>query len=279
MAGKYLADEITYRGPIPDDILTTGVKGKLYSLYDPLETFDRETHHPLDNNQLLRHILKNTDIDVLLKTLGNAFFPRQITVGASPLITPLIEPNRYPRGYILINPNQTVSGVVTTVTVFPAATVFPVGVTNSASINVEGHRTARFFLNITEATAGPLTVDAQSQDPISGNWTTVQADIFGGVVAVGTYYATIGEIGVDQNMRLQVTVAGDTMTGSIAGILKEAFGSTIAGPTVFLGNADVNTTIGYPLLAGQRETIYLKENTPLFGIAVAATDLRLFELQ
>jgi hypothetical protein len=280
MPGKYLADEISFRGPIPDDILGVGIRGKLYSLYDPLETFDRETGKQLDNNQLLRHLLKNTDIDILLKTLGNAFFPRQITVAASPTRTPIIEPNRYPRGYILINPNTTVSGVVTTVTVFPAGTVFPVGTTLSASINVEGHRTARFFLDVTEVSAGPVEINLQTQDPVTGNWATAQTDIFAGAGgALGTFYATVGEIGVDQNMRLQVIVAGDSMTASIGAILKEAFGSTIAGPTVFLGNADVNTTIGYPLLSGQRETIYLRENTPLFGIAVAATDLRLFELQ
>lgn len=278
MPGKFLADEITFRGPIPEDILGVGVRGKLFSLYDPLETIDRESGKQMDNNQLLRHLLKNTDIEILLRTLGTAFFPRQITVGTTR--TRIIAPNRYPRGYILINPNTTVSGVVTTVTVFPAGTVFPVGTTNSASINVAAHRTARFFLNITETSAGPVSVNLQTQDPVTGNWATAQSDIFAGAGAVaGTFYATVGEIGVDENMRLQVVVAGDSMTASIGAVLKEAFGSTIAGPTIFLGNEDVNTTVGFPLLSGQRETLYLRENTPLFGIAVTATDMRLFELQ
>lgn len=277
MAGKYLDTEIAFRGPIPEDILSTGIKGRTTSWYDPYDARDRETNRQLDNNQLLSYILKNTDIDILLRTLGNAFFPRQITVGTTPTL--LIRPNRTPRGYIFVNPNTTVSGVVTAVTVFPAGTVFLVGSVNSASINVAGHGGAAFILNITEATAGPMTVDLQTQDPISGNWATAQSDIFGGVVAIGTYYANVGGNGIDQNARLVVTVAGDTMTGSIAAILKPQLAGTVSGPTIFLGNEDVSTTLGFPLLSGQRETLYLKENTPLYGIAVAATDLRVFELQ
>lgn len=273
----WLNSEMTFRAPVPDDIGQTGILGRQTTYYDPYEARSRENNALLNNNELLRYLLKNSDIDVLLRTLGNAFFPRSITIGLTP--TQIIAPNRSPRGYILINPNTTVSGVVTDVTVFPAGTVFPVGVTNSASINVAGHGTAAFVLNITEATAGPMTVDLQTQDPISGNWATAQSDIFGGVVAVGTYYANVGAIGIDENARLVVTVAGDSFTGSIAAMLKPALAGTIAGPTIFLGSEDVNTTIGFPLLAGQRETIYLRENTPLYGVAVAATNLRLFELQ
>jgi hypothetical protein len=280
MAGVFLDTEMTFRAPVPDDILQTGIIGRQTSFYDPYDARSRETNQPLDNNELLRYILKNTDIDVLLRTLGNAFFPRSIDVLTTR--TEIIAPNRSPKGYILINPNTTVSGVVTTVTVFPAGTVFPVGVTNSAAINVSGHGGAAFILNVTEASAGLGSVDLQTQDPISGNWATAQADIFNfgpGPIAVGTYYANAGIVGIDQNARLVVTVGGDTMTGSIAAMLKPALAGTISGPTIFLGGPDVNTTIGYPLLAGQKETIYLKENTPLFGIAVATTNLRLFELQ
>ena len=268
---------MTFRAPVPDDIAQTGVVGRQTAWYDPYDARSRETNDSLNNNELLRYILKNTDIDVLLRTLGNAFFPRAVTVGTTP--TEIIAPNRSPRGYILINPNTTVSGVVSTVTVFAAGTVFPIGVTNSAAINVSGHGGATFVLNITEATAGPMTVDLQTQDPISGNWATVQSNIFGGAVAIGTYAAPVGSIGIDQFARLVVTVAGDTFTGSIAAMLKPQLSGTVAGPTVFLGGPDVNTTVGFPLLGGQKETIYLKENTPIFGIAVAATDVRIFELQ
>jgi len=277
MSGKFLDTEISFRGTIPDDIAAPGLRGRITQFYDPLDARSRESGELLDNNALLKYILKNTDIDILLKTIGNAFFPRVITIGTTP--SEIIAPNRSPRGYILINANQTISGIVTAVTVFPAATVFPVGVTNSTAINVSGHGGAAFFLNITEATAGPMTVDLQSQDPLSGNWTTVQSDLFSGAVAVGTYYANVGGLGIDQNARLVVTVAGDTFTGSISATLKPALAGNVSGGAIFIGGPDVNTTIGFPILAGTRETFYLKENTALFGVAVAATALNLFELQ
>lgn len=145
---------------------------------------------------------------------------------------------------------------------------------------MSGHGGAAFILDVAEVSAGPVTVDLQTQDPISGNWATAQSNIFAGAgTALGTFYANVGGVGVDVTARLVVTVAADSMTASMAGILKPSLAGTIAGPTVFLGNADVNTTIGFPLLAGQRETIYLRENTPLFGIATALTNVRLFELQ
>ena len=277
MGGIYLDTEMTFRAPVPDDILQTGIIGRTTAFYDPYDARSRESNKLLDNNELLRYILKNSDIDVLLRTIGNAFFPRSITVGTAP--TEIIAPNRSPRGYILINPNTTVSGVVTDVTVFAAGTVFAVAATPSASINVSGHGGATFIMNVTEASAGPVTVDLQSQDPISGNWVTVQSDIFSGASAVGTYHAPVGSIGIDENARLLVTVAGDTMSASIAAILKPQLAGTVSGPTVFLGSQDVNTTVGFPLLGGQKEVFYLRENTPLFGVAVASTDVRLFELQ
>lgn len=277
MGGKWLPDQINFKGPIPEDVDLSGIRAKTTTFYDPMAAILRETLQPLNNNDALINILKNTDIDILLKTLGNAFFPRRVTVGVTP--TEIIAPNRYPRGYILINPNTTVSGVVSTVTVFGAGTVFAVAATPSAAIDVSAHGGAAFIMNITEASAGPVTVDVQTLDPISGNWATAQSDIFAGAASVGTFYANVGGLGVDNMMRLLVTVATDTMTGSIAAILKPQLAGTVAGPAVFLGSPDVNTTIGFPLLGGQKETIYLRENTPIFGIAVAATDINIFELQ
>jgi hypothetical protein len=278
MAGKYLDSELIFRGTVPADIEQTGIIGRTTAFYDPYDARARDTNEILTNQQLLSYILRNSDIDVLLRTIGNAFFPRSVTVLATP--TEIIAPNRAPRGYILINPNTTVSGVVTDVTVFAAGNVFAVAATPSAAINVSGHGGAAFIMNVTEVSAGPVTVDLQTQDPISGNWATAQSDIFSGAgTATGTFYANVGGIGIDENARLLVTVAGDTMTASIAAILKPQLSGTISGPTVFLGNSDVNTTVGFPLLGGQREVFYLKENTPLFGVAVASTNVRVFELQ
>lgn len=278
MPGKILDTQLSYSGPIPDDIGLQGIRGRATTYYDPYDARSRETNELLGNTDLLSYILRNSDIDILLRTLGTAFFPRSITIGTTPTV--LIDPNRSPRGYILINPNTTVSGVVTDVTVFPAGTVFPVASTPSASINVSGHGGAAFVLNVTAPSIGPVTVDLQTQDPISGNWATAQSDIFAGAGTVGgTFYANVGSIGIDEHARLMVNVAGGAMTGSLAAMLKPALAGTISGPTVFLGGPDVNTTVGYPLLSGQKETLYFKENTSLFGIAIAATNIRVFELQ
>ena len=277
MPGLLLDTQLAFSGVVPDDLSKVGVTGRATTYYNPYDARDQETNQLLDNNQLLKYILRNSDIDVLLKTIGNSFFPQSITIGTTPtLINP---PNRAPRGYKLINPNTTVSGVVTVVTAFAAGTVFPVGVTNSAAINVSGHGGAAFTMNITAGTAGPVSVDLQTQDPISGLWATAQSDIFAGAAAIGTYYANVGNIGIDQNARLVVTVATAPMTASLAAMLKPQLAGTVAGPTVFLGGADVNTTVGMPLLSGDTLTYYLRENTPIFGVAVAATDVRLFSLQ
>lgn len=277
MSGRWLDTEIVSQLDIPKDIGATGIVGEQTELYNPMRALDRRSGKDLDNNDALIRILRNTDIDITLRTIGNAFFPRVITIGTTPTL--MIAPNRVPRGYIILTTGSAVSGVVTAVTSFPGGTVFPVGVTNSAAIDVSAFGGAAFFLDITEATAGPMTVDLQSLDPVSGNWVTVQADLFSGVVGIGTYYANAGIIGTDQFLRVQVTVATDTFTGSIGTLLKPALSASVAAPTLFIGGPDVNTTIGLPLISGVRETFWLKENTAIYGIAAVAATVHVFELQ
>ena len=280
MSGLWLDTQISSKLDIPIDIGATGIVGEQMGLYDPYRAIDRRDGKDIDNNGALLRILRNTDIDIMLRTIGNAFFPRVITIGTAPTL--LIQPNRTPRGYTLINPNSSSSGVVTDVTISPAGTVFPVAITNTASLDVSAHGGAAFFMDVTEASAGPVSVNLQTQDPVTGNWATAQGDIFQfgpGAAPIGTYYANVGIIGVDRNARIQVDVAGDSLTASLSAILKPGVAGTISGPTVFLGGPDVNTTIGFPLLSGNRETFYLKENTAIFAVAVAATNVNIFELQ
>lgn len=282
MSGKWLDTYLRTESEIPLDIGATGIVGEQTLLYPPIKSLDRRSGQELTNNQALAHILRNVEIDILLRTIGNAFFPRVVQVGVTPTL--LIEPNRSPKGYIIINPNTSVSGVVTNVAVFGAGTILGVGTSFSASIDVSAHLGARFILNVTDASAGPSQIDVQTQDPISGNWADAQNDIFqfsagGGNIPIGTYYANIGEIGVDDNMRIRAVIGGDAMTCSLAAILKPGAGASVAGPTVFLGGPDVNVVTGYPILSGTRDTWYLKENTAIYGVAVAPTELRIFELQ
>ncbi len=281
MSGTWLDTQLLSTTPIPSDIEKTGVVGEQTLLFDPLRAIDRKSLKDLDSNAALIRILKNTEIDISLRTIGNAFFPRVITLGTTPSV--IIAPNRSPRGYILINANSSATGITTTVTMFAAATVLPVATTNTAAVSVGGYETARFLLDVTEPSAGAATsFNLETQDPISGNWAIAQADIFqfgGGGAAVGTYYANVGGIGVDDQMRISAVVGGDTMTCSLACILKPAISATIAGATAFIGGPDVNTTIGFPILSGTRETFYLKENTAIYGVATGALTLNVFELQ
>ena len=281
MAGKWLDTQLLSTAPIPSDIDKAGVVGEQTLLFDPIRAIDRRTNQDLNSNEALIRILKNTEIDISLRTIGNAFFPRVITLGTAPSL--IIAPNRSPRGYIIINANTSASGITTTVTMLAAGTVLPVATTPTAALNVGGYETARFLLDVTEPSAGAGTsFNLETQDPISGNWAIAQSDIFqfgGGGAANGTYYANVGGIGVDDQMRISAVVDGDSMTCSLACILKPAISATIAGATAFIGGPDVNTTIGFPILSGTRETFYLKENTAIYGVATGALTLNVFELQ
>lgn len=277
MSGRWLDTDIQFKGPIPSDINLTGVEGEQTLLFEPLRVFDRRTGVDLDNNGALIRILKNTEIDISLRTIGNAFFPRVVPVGLTPVV--IIEPNRSPRGYTLINPNSSSSGIVTTSTVFPAGTTFPIGDTFSASLPANAFGGASWFLNVTEATAGAIQVDLQSQDPVTGLWFTAQTDLFPGAAALGQYYATTQSLGFDNFNRLRVRVTVDSFDGSIGAVFKPSLSGIVGGASIFLGGPDVNTTIGFPLISGQERTFYLKDNTALYAIAAGATAINIFELQ
>jgi len=232
--------------------------------------------------KLIADIKQNTDIQILLQTIGLGFIPRNVTVLPATTNNPtqIIVPNQSPRGYIIINPAE-ISGFSTQVTFFPSL-ARATGTYTSTTFNVSGVDTARMFLDVT-ANATPLTlvVNAQSQDPLSGNWATTQADIFSGSAAVGTYYADIGPLGVDRVIRLQAVVGAGagTLTFSISGLFKGGL-NTPVGSTVYIGSPDVNTTFGYPLLPGDKLPVFLRENVGLF--AITATNplvLKIFQLQ
>ena len=246
-------------------------------LFEDYEALDRFNEAALDNAGLLRAIALYQRNRFSLETLGNAFTPFTVTVGTTPTL--LIPPSKNPRGYMVLNPSQTVSGVAVSTNALPniaraAGTYF------SAGLSVGAYRTNRVFMDVTVAPATSLTVDLQTQDPQSGNWSTAQPNIFSGAFAIGTYYADCGEIGCDVTVRLRVvSVGAGNSNFSCTIVNKEAYSSTQAPPAVFLGNQNVNTTIGYPLLGGVREKFLLQDNTPLYAIATAATNVRVFQLQ
>ncbi len=237
----------------------------------------------LTGEQLVKQILRNTDIDILLKTIGLGFKPRVVTVTATPI--EIIPAHQYARGYIILNPAE-ISGVGTQVTFFASllrtGAIAPGTSYTSTTFNVSGVDDARAFLDITAVAGAPtLLIRVETQDPLSGNWATAQLDIFASAVTVGTFYANLGKIGVDRVIRLVavVTGAGTSVTFSVSGLLK---GTSLApvGTTIYIGPPSVNTTMGYPILPGAKEVLYLRKNVTLWAITQTETlRLKVFELQ
>lgn len=218
--------------------------------------------NPVDH--LIESIKINTDIEVSLKLLKLGFIGRVIDLTAN--VQALIIPRaKAKRGYIIINPAE-ITGFSSTITPFPSA-ARAAGVYTSSAFNVSGVDTARFFLDITaNAGGGTLTVNAQTQDPLTLNWATSQSDIFGGSAAIGTYYASIGPLGVDRQLRLVATVGVAAITFSVSGLLKGG-ALTPNGSTVYIGPQGVNTVSGYPILPGQREYFFLDDDVEVFAIS------------
>lgn len=242
--------------------------------FDNFAAMFRNSSHDMSTHDLMKVLVKIQQQRFNLETLGNAFTPFSVTVGTTP--TQILAPNKTPRGYLFLNPSQTVNGITTDTTMFASASR-GAGTVTSVEVNVQAFRTSRFFLNITVAPT-TLQVNLQTRDPLTLNWATAQTDIFSGVIATGTYYVDTGEIGTDNFVRLQ-TVSTGTGTWSIAMISKEAYGGTVSPPGIFLGNANVTTAIGYPILGGQEKRFLLMDNTPLFGVALVATPISIFQLQ
>ena len=71
--------------------------------------------------KLIADIKQNTDIQILLQTIGLGFIPRNVTVLPATTNNPtqIIVPNQAPRGHIIINPAE-ISGFSTQVTFFPS---------------------------------------------------------------------------------------------------------------------------------------------------------------
>lgn len=268
--------------PVQPDIRYVGPSGTPLVRQIEADVAAQDSPAASDLVQLIAGIKQNTDIQVLLSTIGLGFIPRNVTVLPATTNNPtqIIIPNQSPRGYIIINPAE-ISGFSTQVTFFPSLARAAATYT-STTFNVSGVDTARMFLDVTaNATPLILVVNAQSQDPLSGNWATTQADIFSGSAAVGTYYADIGPLGVDRVIRLQAVVGAGagTLTFSISGLFKGGL-NTPVGSTVYIGSPDVNTTFGYPILPGDKLPVFLRENVGLF--AITATNpliLKIFQLQ
>lgn len=229
----------------------------------------------------LERIVENSDILVATNVLGRAFIGRQFTIDTTPQ---RIADGRFMRGYLLANPTPSV-GLTTTATILGSASRSSTGNTRSSPLGVASYETARLFLDISAITgAGSTVIDIQTQDPVSSNWATAQSDIFGAPTAVGTYYANIGDVGVDRSLAVAFTVNSTTSTFSVGAILKGGLpgGGTGLANTIFIGpDVNVNSTNGYGILEGKELKLFLRSNVELWAVSLISggITLNVFDLQ
>lgn len=233
------------------------------------------------NEEYIKRIVENSDILVSTSILGRGFLGRQITIGTTPV---QVVDGRYLRGYLFTNPTGAV-GLTTTATLFGSASRSGTGNSQSAPLGVASYDSARLFLDITAITgAGSTVIDIQSQDPVSLNWATAQSDIFGAPTATGTYYANIGDIGVDRSLAAAFTVNSTTSTFSLGVVLKGGLpgGGTGLANTIFLGpDVNVSSTNGYGLLEAKELKLFLRPNVELWAVSLISggVTLNIFDLQ
>lgn len=184
------------------------------------------------------------------------------------------------RGYLLLNPAGVV-GLTAEGTVFSTQTAVGATTVTSASIGVANYKTGRFFVVATfVAGAGPVTFDLQTADPVTGTFITSQT-LFS-LTATGNAYANVGDLGIDVDAQVLVTVpAGTTITFSMGFVLKDGLDGTSAGAsqTIFMGGAGVSPTSGYPLLSGKERPFYFMENVQLYAVTAGPSlSMNIFEL-
>jgi hypothetical protein len=184
------------------------------------------------------------------------------------------------RAYLLLNPAGVV-GLTASGTIFSTQTAIGATTVTSGILGVANYKTARFFVVATfVAGAGPVTFDLQTADPVTGVFITSQT-IFN-LVATGNAYANVGDLGIDVDAQIFVTVpVGTTITFSMGFVLKDGLDGTSAGAsqTIFIGGAGVSPVSGYPLLSGKEKPFYIEENVLLYAVTSGPNlDMNIFEL-
>jgi len=183
------------------------------------------------------------------------------------------------RGYLLLNPagvvGLTAKGTLVASTALVGATTL-----QSASLGVANYKTGKLFTGMTfSAGVGPVTVDIQTLDPVTGLWFISQTLSF---AATENRYTDFGTLGIDTDLSVLVTVpAGTTVTLTVGFVLKDGLDGTSTGvtQTIFMGGPGVSTVAGYPLLSGKERPFYLMENVQLYAVTAGPSlNMNIFEL-
>jgi hypothetical protein len=211
--------------------------------------------------------------------LRRGLIGRVVTVTSSPTLI-VYQQEVEGRGYLFLNPSGVV-GLTAKGTLLSSTNLVGNTTLQTGSLGVANYKTARLFFNVTfNVGAGPVTFNIQTLDPVTGTlWFTSQTESF---VATGNRYVDIGDLGVDTDLAVTITVPlGTTITTAIGFVLKDGLEGTSAGvtQTIFLGSAGVTSTAGYPLLAGKEREFFVTENIQLFAVTAGPTlSLNIFEL-
>lgn len=232
---------------------------------------------------LANRIAENTDILAAPIVIERGFIGRPVSVTTTPV---KIIDGKFVRGYIVTNPNPQ-SGLTTNGTLLASAlrTAGSSGNTESVPVGVASYKNASFYLDISATGGGVVQIDLLTQDPLSLNWATAQSDIFGSPSTVGTYYASVGTVGIDKAMAIAWSVsAAGSSTFSLSYILKDGLpgGSTGLQKTIYLGpNQNVNSSTGYPLTEGKERPLFTRPNTEVWAVSLISSgiDVVVFDLQ
>lgn len=260
--------------------------GPLINGRSPMETYRNPLNPPKEfgnDREMLERIVENTTIMVATSVIERGLIGRNLSITTSP--TRVID-GKFLRGYILLN-QSTVSGALTlsgTTLVSATRLALATGNTQADPIGVGNYREMKLFLDISATTGGTVAIDLVSQDPVSLNWVVTQSDIFGSESAVGTYYADVGTLGIDNAFAINFTIgAGGESTFSVGHILKDGLSGSSSGlaNTIYLGGINVRSSTGFPLLEGQKESYYARPNAELYAVSLVSdgVTLSIFDLQ
>ena len=231
------------------------------------------------SDDMLSKIKGDTGIISSTMVLSRGLIGRNITVTTTPQ---MVIDAQFLRGYILLNPNEltgaTAAGTLLASASRGTATADLTG--NSGTLGVANYLDGHFFVSITAISGGAaVTVTLQALDPASGSWFDIQT-LVSGVLVTGNTYSYVGAVGTATDLRVSWSITAGDATFSVGYVLKNGLIGTSSGlsQTIYIGGPEVSVVSGFPLLNGQSERFFLKENVQLWAVANATLPMKIFEL-
>jgi hypothetical protein len=214
-------------------------------------------------------LLKQYFTDVLFLT--RPFRCSTITVQTEPTLI-IKPPHEFP--YLIVNPELSV-GITSSYRLF-SGTITANGNTQANPLGVANFLNANFYADVT-AISGSWDVYLQTKDPVTGKWADVQV-IFS-LSQTGTYYSTVGQIGIVTDIALRWEGSG-SMTCTLSAALKGGMAGAPSGVSrvIFLGDSLVTPETGLPLFEGQDKLIFPVYDVSIYAVAYTPIPIKVFTL-